>query len=163
MKPMEGPGPAAYFKKVVPIERITDRETCGIFTTPTSIKSFGTSEPRFFTLENNEHEQKPPPWEYMIKGFADELQEKMVRHRHAKRNPKEGFLVSSERPECPLIVQNCKGQGAQTYSTSSPRRAWRNMRPKKGDTRISSAPLSQCPVGASIYEYFLHISSFFDF
>lgn len=65
-------------------------------------------------------------------GFADELRYKMNRHKPAFRNPKLGFLVSAvARPAS--VFKHLFGEPL-IVSQSSPRRPWKQMRPRKGDT-----------------------------
>lgn len=128
------------------MEDVSDPKIFGICTSPpvSDLKSFDTTEPRFFTLENNEQEHRPDPCAYTILGFADELDYKMKRHRPAVRNPKLGFLISSEARDAKVFKQFF-GE-PMIVSVSSPRRPWRNMRPRKGETFPYHGPPLKYPV-----------------
>ncbi|CAL8106586.1 unnamed protein product [Orchesella dallaii] len=130
-KPVPGPGPAGpSVKRKI---RCLDLKLIPVFNATTPPASFNSSEPRFFTLENNEQESRPPPCAYTITGFAEQLQNNVEKHRPAFKNPKMGFLVSSEqRPD--WVFKNFFNRGEFAYSISSPRRPWKNMRPKRGAT-----------------------------
>lgn len=68
----------------------------------------------------------------------------MKRHRPAVKNPKLGFLISSEARDAKVFKQ-LFGE-PMILSVSSPRRPWRNMRPRKGETFPYHGPPLKYPV-----------------